>query len=334
MKVGRNDLCPCGSGKKYKHCCLMKLASPIEPILLLFGAGASVGSLGTNEKPPLGTELFGKLSQEYPATWGVIPGNFAGIFRREGFEAGMNSLWVNNQSSKEYNLANLLADMGIFFSKFRINDTKENLYCRLFEKYRTHIIDGKLLLSTLNYDCLIEYALMSLSMNTIDYLGRGSGVKLLKLHGSCNFIPQRFKVSRQNATLILGTSTINTPFQPVEPDKVKEALSSAPFSVMSLYTREKNNIISPKGIQDIQTEFQQTVGSAKEIISIGVRPDTNDKHIWEYIQNSNASLILCGNKSDCMGWISHHRTKDSTFIGTKFQSSLDAICDKIDMRLN
>ena len=22
MKIGRNDLCPCGSGKKYKHCCL------------------------------------------------------------------------------------------------------------------------------------------------------------------------------------------------------------------------------------------------------------------------------------------------------------------------
>jgi uncharacterized protein YecA (UPF0149 family) len=24
-KVGRNDLCPCGSGKKYKFCCLAKL---------------------------------------------------------------------------------------------------------------------------------------------------------------------------------------------------------------------------------------------------------------------------------------------------------------------
>lgn len=22
MKIGRNDLCPCGSGKKYKKCCL------------------------------------------------------------------------------------------------------------------------------------------------------------------------------------------------------------------------------------------------------------------------------------------------------------------------
>jgi len=21
-KIGRNDMCPCGSGKKYKHCCI------------------------------------------------------------------------------------------------------------------------------------------------------------------------------------------------------------------------------------------------------------------------------------------------------------------------
>jgi hypothetical protein len=24
MKPGRNNPCPCGSGKKYKHCCLPK----------------------------------------------------------------------------------------------------------------------------------------------------------------------------------------------------------------------------------------------------------------------------------------------------------------------
>ena len=23
-KVGRNELCPCGSGQKYKHCCALK----------------------------------------------------------------------------------------------------------------------------------------------------------------------------------------------------------------------------------------------------------------------------------------------------------------------
>jgi hypothetical protein len=31
MKTGRNDLCPCGSGKKYKHCCLTKRVDPQQP---------------------------------------------------------------------------------------------------------------------------------------------------------------------------------------------------------------------------------------------------------------------------------------------------------------
>jgi hypothetical protein len=29
-KIGRNDPCPCGSGKKYKHCCMDKTAQPDE----------------------------------------------------------------------------------------------------------------------------------------------------------------------------------------------------------------------------------------------------------------------------------------------------------------
>ncbi len=31
MSVGRNDPCPCGSGKKYKYCCLEKQNSPFSP---------------------------------------------------------------------------------------------------------------------------------------------------------------------------------------------------------------------------------------------------------------------------------------------------------------
>lgn len=31
MKVGRNDPCPCGSGKKYKHCCYAKDSVKHEP---------------------------------------------------------------------------------------------------------------------------------------------------------------------------------------------------------------------------------------------------------------------------------------------------------------
>lgn len=30
-KIGRNDRCPCGSGKKYKKCCMLKEAKPMNP---------------------------------------------------------------------------------------------------------------------------------------------------------------------------------------------------------------------------------------------------------------------------------------------------------------
>lgn len=30
MKTGRNDFCPCGSGKKYKKCCLNKPEEVLE----------------------------------------------------------------------------------------------------------------------------------------------------------------------------------------------------------------------------------------------------------------------------------------------------------------
>lgn len=30
-KVGRNELCPCGSGKKYKKCCMVKQVKQLSP---------------------------------------------------------------------------------------------------------------------------------------------------------------------------------------------------------------------------------------------------------------------------------------------------------------
>lgn len=32
MKTGRNDPCPCGSGKKFKHCCINKPPAPPAPL--------------------------------------------------------------------------------------------------------------------------------------------------------------------------------------------------------------------------------------------------------------------------------------------------------------
>src|SRR5512142_2720187 len=41
--LGRNDLCPCGSGKKYKKCCLPKVATPSS------SAAVQGGQVNANE---------------------------------------------------------------------------------------------------------------------------------------------------------------------------------------------------------------------------------------------------------------------------------------------
>jgi Family of unknown function (DUF5677)/SEC-C motif len=42
MKIGRNDPCPCGSGKKFKHCCIARRGS----------AGASQGTVSSDDRIP------------------------------------------------------------------------------------------------------------------------------------------------------------------------------------------------------------------------------------------------------------------------------------------
>jgi hypothetical protein len=42
MQVGRNEPCPCGSGKKYKHCCLEKAPAMSLQFKLMLGAGAII----------------------------------------------------------------------------------------------------------------------------------------------------------------------------------------------------------------------------------------------------------------------------------------------------
>ncbi|MGN7413810.1 SEC-C metal-binding domain-containing protein [Paenibacillus sp. SAF-068] len=54
-KVGRNELCPCGSGKKYKKCCLNKESSAVESILGLISTEQPVreASMETESKVTL-----------------------------------------------------------------------------------------------------------------------------------------------------------------------------------------------------------------------------------------------------------------------------------------
>jgi len=58
MKTGRNDPCPCGSGKKYKHCCLAKEAKPSQSLYYVRLSEAHDRLL--NRLLPYATRTFGK----------------------------------------------------------------------------------------------------------------------------------------------------------------------------------------------------------------------------------------------------------------------------------
>lgn len=331
MKIGRNDPCNCKSGKKYKYCCLNSKATVNEPILILFGAGASKGSGGMSNPPPSGSDLFGELCKAYPDSWNKISGQFADNFKALTFEEGMLALY---EAPQPYNINNLLLDMGKYFSKFfRIDNINNNCYYLLFSRYLPEILNGKIVLSTLNYDCLIEYALISLNIPTINYYGEDTGARLLKLHGSCNFVPRSITVATTNgAKLILGSSKVNTAMNIVHPEKAEEELSKVGvLPAMSLYARGKNNIICEQQILTMQKRFQEITQVAKSIISIGVRPNEDDHHIWDYIVKSRAEVTLIAGNEHCQEWVT--RYPHWKFIGEEFGKSFNKLCNNIDSRL-
>jgi hypothetical protein len=59
VKIGRNDRCPCGSGKKYKHCCLTKDEERLHHSSEV--AGVTVEELQTALEPHLTAQLLDRL---------------------------------------------------------------------------------------------------------------------------------------------------------------------------------------------------------------------------------------------------------------------------------
>jgi hypothetical protein len=64
MAVGRNEPCPCGSGKKYKHCCALKsqksplttrIVATLIALALLTGAVVMLRSLDDPDSQPGGS---------------------------------------------------------------------------------------------------------------------------------------------------------------------------------------------------------------------------------------------------------------------------------------
>jgi tetratricopeptide (TPR) repeat protein len=52
-KIGRNDLCPCGSGKKYKRCCMVRDEAATRETLAAANAAATTATAAGQHDPHL-----------------------------------------------------------------------------------------------------------------------------------------------------------------------------------------------------------------------------------------------------------------------------------------
>lgn len=64
-KVGRNDPCPCGSGKKYKQCCEPRLGQRRKFTASVLSAEKSTTNL-KGKATKISTDFFSKISLKTP----------------------------------------------------------------------------------------------------------------------------------------------------------------------------------------------------------------------------------------------------------------------------
>lgn len=62
-KVGRNDPCPCGSGKKYKKCCEMRLGPKRKFQATVLSGGVPSGQNLRGKATQISTNFFSQVQQ-------------------------------------------------------------------------------------------------------------------------------------------------------------------------------------------------------------------------------------------------------------------------------
>ncbi len=286
--------------------------------LFLFGAGASYGSNDVNPySPPLGNDLFHKLNEFEPHHWGRFPSEIVDLFNLN-FERGMGEIWDKYST----HTADLMQSLGRYFSNFTVGS--ENLYYRLISSLKKTGKDKECLFSTINYDCLIEDASIKNGYK-IDYNPKfnqnSQAISILKLHGSCNFITAQLNASniRFSKGIVFEGGIKPIPFPSVR--SYFSGNTSLP-PVMSIYARNKPLQVSPNTIKQIQNVWQDYIQTVEQIFVIGLNPNIEDSHIWDFLTKTQAKIFYIGNEVDFDQYTQNHRdSKENLFINTTFETS-------------
>ncbi len=290
--------------------------------VVLFGAGASFGAGDIiPEKPPLGLQLYKRLKELFPATWGSLPKRIDGIFTND-FENGMGIIYEQYSQA----IASLMKDMAVYFIQLR-PFSNTSLYNYLIEKMIDDEILGEFLFSTLNYDCILEFSLMN-ERKKISYwdFGDENAIPVWKLHGSSNWFSHQIKAT-SGVTFTKGVSFDGglEAFLDINDVIEKCIVNQGLYPAMSLFMKGKPVQIAPSIISQQQEKWSENVLNAKSISCIGVNPLPEDNHIWEPISKTVAKLYFIGDELAFRNWIKKYRKNESIFIERYFNTGISRL---------
>ena len=295
--------------------------------IVLFGAGASYGSTHIQpESPPLGGNLFEKLAKLYPATWGALPPEYIKEFENN-FESGM----LKVMESGNHWISPLMQAMTLFFSSFTPDSSGLDLYSQLITKLKTTGGTINTLFSTLNYECVLELAAsqQGVSVNYNELPNPANSVTVWKLHGSCNFIPNPQEISMRRGASYAWGMTINVGLIPSSPSEAAKWVmgDTTLYPAMCMFTLNKPSQISPGVFAEYQRKWAELVLNAENVVIIGVKPHSPDKHIWEPLSVTKAKLYFVGGESEFNSWAPDRENRKTHYLGSTFAATIGKVSD-------
>ncbi|NLT37296.1 MAG: hypothetical protein GXX95_03945 [Methanomassiliicoccus sp.] len=301
-------------------------------VVIVFGAGASYGvSSCTPRNPPLSTTLFLEMTKDFPVTWGVLPPYLKDVFNDTvpgSFERGMGLMLTEARESDKWNLKTYQKDLGQYFAGFRlgIGDDYSDPYTWFVKEFRSLLESGIITIGSLNYDCLLDEAIQKQGLK-IAYKPGANGVKLDKIHGSCNFLP-----SIKLASLEHYANKIIVPFEVESLDGLVDKIKNSQIQpAMRFFTKDKDNLTCSAELDAILFEFQSLVNDANLVIIIGVKPNPDDKHIWDHIMNTKAKVVLISPDDKCGEWLTNYRSgKYNRWYPMKFEECHTTLITEIE----
>lgn len=296
--------------------------------LILFGAGASAGcGPVVPERPALGSELYSRLRSLYPQSWGALPPETRTAFGIN-FERGMAVVHEKHAGAIQV----LMQHLALYFAQFRSPVSGRTTYTRLADSIRNADVVDRVIFSSLNYECLLEQSL-SVAGFQVDY-GFGGHVSAvgsaltLKIHGSCNFLP--VGISGPVGAIAIGAgASIDLPVRAVGDlnEAVKHALTNPLQPVMCLYMEGKPTQVAPGTIRALQAMWQDRVADAAVTIVIGVHPNPQDTHVWDFLAASPGLVGYVGPaKAAFEAWAAGTSLGGrAVYLSDRFDTSVDEV---------